>query len=328
MSTASQNLRNQIRELQSALEALESSEGTESAGFEIAPLRGSQSVSVDDLVSDYIEFKMGNGAWGKSARKNLPPVLRRFSSGLQGVGGLPAVSPRNIRRKHVEGYRDALIKADRSLTTVKVQLSVVKGFLRWLVQEDILPRNVGDGVSVNARVARTRPARVAFPEEGLRELLDDYESQGGSQLPRLLSLTGLRPQELPKVKLRTQGDLLFLSLKEADTKTKAGKRVVPLSFQASEAYRQVCDLCPSEIRSESERFSKYLRSKGFGEEYVLYSARHRVATVLERKFPEQESLVAKLLGHRHKNITNSVYASETDPKSLLHLVEALEFTQK
>lgn len=174
--------------------------------------------------------------------------------------------------------------------------------------------------------------RLPFEDKDLKMLLE-LEGKIGT-IARVYYFTGLRLRELVKsvIKEQTSTDgkttIKYISLKEFDTgskvKNKSSQRFIPLLPELAEEIEEFKEYI-SEKKSRAPRvsrdFSNFLRKKGFGPKFTLYSLRHNFSNKLKKSKISQD-VRAELMGHKHKNMADLVYA---DSHELETYIEALTF---
>lgn len=174
------------------------------------------------------------------------------------------------------------------------------------------------------------PRDIWTLEETIR-LLDAAKAlpgEAGVKLPRVIRLalyTGERAKEIAGMRYDAEND--WIVIPRDATKTDAGKRAVPCP-DAIRADVKAWVADPWSGQSVSNRFSEFKRGLGFaGRDKVLHSFRHTLASRLH-ELGVQEATAAKIIGHKHKEMTFGVYGNKTSVESLRATMDALDWDER
>lgn len=245
---------------------------------------------------------------------------------------------KNVIRDLKQNLREYRTKQGKemSISTVNHHLTVLRAFLRYLVQEEELDVYPPD--RIKRFKENPRQVKVLTVEEVLRMLAEpDTQKKEGKRDKALLELffsTGLRLAELRSLNVKD----VNLKTREMSIRGKRGKiRVVFLSDAAAGALREYLDcrldhIIPLFIRNiqaasaamppgEQYRLSrisiynivkKYARSAGIVIDPSPHTLRHSFATDLLRNGADLRS-VQELLGHQDLS-TTQIYTHVTNPQ--------------
>lgn len=265
-------------------------------------------------------------------RESLTLVTKLLSTDrLQGID-------KNVIRDLKQNLREYRTKQGKemSIRTVNHHLTVLRAFLRYLVQEEELSVYPPD--RVKRFKENPRQVKVLTIEEVLRMLAEpDTMKKEGKRDKALLELffsTGLRLAELRSLNVKD----VNLRTREMSIRGKRGKiRVVFLSDAAANSLQEYLDcrldhIIPLFIRNiqaaatvmppgEQFRLSrisiynivkKYARSAGIVIDPSPHTLRHSFATDLLRNGADLRS-VQELLGHQDLS-TTQIYTHVTNPQ--------------
>ena len=279
----------------------------------------------------------------QSEENKSPLTIENYRRSLDMLLELSAISdPMDISKVSVRAYKQKLHDyrtkkgAELAVRTKNYHLTVLRAFLRYLVQEEELDAYPPDRVTRFKE--EQRQVKVLRIEE-LRRLLEapDVSTRTGKRDSAILELffsTGLRLAELRSLDVK---DLNF-NTKEISVRGKRGKiRVVFLSERACSAIQDYMEsrldhLAPLFIRNfekaatalppgEEFRLSrisiynivkKYARAAGIVSDPSPHTLRHSFATDLLRNGADLRS-VQEMLGHKDLS-TTQIYTHVTNPQ--------------
>lgn len=301
-----------------------------------APL-AKKSHSLHDALDRYLLFLQSEQNKSPLTVKNYRESLLLFLE-LSGVPSPNKIDKLTIRlfKQALHTYRTKKTGKELSIRSKNHHLTVLRAFLRYLVQEeeqDIYPPD-----RVTRFKEEQRKVKVLFKED-LERLLTapDTESRSGKRDKAILELffsTGLRLNELRQLNTK---DVNFTT-REMSVRGKRGKiRLVFISSRAAEALKEylgsrVDSLHPLFVRNpdhvqnvlppgEDYRLScnmiyrlvkKYALVAGIVSNPSPHTLRHSFATDLLRNGADLRS-VQELLGHKDLS-TTQIYTHVTNPR--------------
>ena len=245
-------------------------------------------------------------------------MIVRFSDflTLKGKSGLQELSSRDVE-SFVEHEQDRGLKA----STVKTDLEVLKGFLRYLVEKEVLDRGV---LPWKLKISVPQSLPRAMDPDDVRALIAVRGSVRDRAMVMLLLRTGMRIGELLGVRVIDVNMAEQKILVHEAEKNLTG-RVVYFSDDAKEALAAwIIERDPSKemlfygkgsntmsYTTARTIFVKYLQAAGLSHKnYTLHSLRHTYATDLINAGAPLEC-VGKLLGHANLDVTRR-YARLSD----------------
>jgi site-specific recombinase XerD len=291
---------------------------------------------LSDAINRYLQFLQSEENKSKLTLSSYRQSLELLTKLL------PVKSVKEFDKNIIRDYKQALSeyqtrqRKDLSIRTRNHHLTVLRAFLRYLLQEEELDVFPPDRVKRFKEQQRT--VKVLNSEE-LQRLMNapDTETKAGKRDRAILELffsTGLRLQEL---RMLNRKDLNFQT-REISVRGKRGKvRVVFLSDAAVHRLREYLDsrmdhLSPLFIRApekainvmppgEEFRLSrisiytivkKYALAAGIVSDPSPHTLRHSFATDLLRNGADLRS-VQELLGHKDLS-TTQIYTHVTNPQ--------------
>lgn len=246
--------------------------------------------AIEDWVDQYLGHLKRRG-YARRSQDTYSQVLRRFLGFLAGQG-IEVVG--QIDRQTITDYQARLythIKPDGrpwSLKTQSMHLTVINGFLRFLVKEGALLLNPADGLEFPQFGPRNPPRNVPTPEE-VEALL---------AAPDTRTYLGIRDRAILEVLYSTGiriGELIHLKIYDVDlvrglvtiTAGKGGKdRVAPLGTQAVEAVKAYLENVRPRYRRSTQTSVLFLSWRGrpmFRSSVGLFIHRYTKAAKIERK---------------------------------------------
>ena len=302
-----------------------------------SPLLASKGRSLRSAVDRYLLYLQSEQNKSPLTIKNYRESLSLFLE-LSSAHSPQKIDKLTIRlfKQALHTYRTKKTAAELSIRTKNHHLTVLRAFLRYLVQEeeqDIYPPD-----RVTRFKEEPRQVKVLFKED-LERLLNapDTSNRSGKRDKAILELffsTGLRLQELRSLNTK---DVNF-STREMSVRGKRGKiRLVFISLHAAEALKDYLDsrvdcLNPLFVRhldhlqnvlppGEDYRLScnmiyrlvkKYALVAGIVSNPSPHTLRHSFATDLLRNGADLRS-VQELLGHKDLS-TTQIYTHVTNPQ--------------
>lgn len=274
--------------------------------------------------------------------------LKCFAAFCQQVG---IEHPADVRHQHIEFYLGWLQQAgERQAGTAARRLSTLRSFCRFLVREEIIPRDPA-AVAFGPKVTRRLPVYLSIPEQErvLLDLAQDRTLKGRRDYAAiaLLLLTGLRADELMTL------DLGALDLEIGTLRVIRGKGdkdrelpVVPRLAAILEAYLR--DVRPRLYRAAtSAAVFLPVSGKGVGprvirdrldRKWLWRLVAHRVSAIVGRRvYPHalrhsfasrlrtngaDLALIQEALGHSEIG-TTTIYAHLATPDRLATLTRLL-----
>ena len=234
-------------------------------------------------------------------------------------------------RADLENWRDSLIDAGKSASTIQLYLSTTKLFFRWLAQEGIFP-NIADNLKSRVKVNHDNHKKDALTEKQAQKLLlsvkgNDLKSLRDRAIIALLLTAGLRSVEICRANIsdirQLQGGIyLFVQGKGRSDKAEA-VRIAPQVYKLIKEYLKArkeknfaAPLFVStsrrnknarlETQSISRMVKENLREIGLDFPTITcHSLRHTAATIMLIAGEKLENVQMIL---RHKNIgTTMIY---------------------
>lgn len=300
---------------------------------------------------------------------------------LQIVGDKPVTS---ITRDNLREYQDTLKKLPPHINKSKIykgktiaqilemnpsktlgvssiskHIVVVKALFTWMVQEEVIDKNISDVLKPPPKKEPVDEQRKVFDTEDLQKLVKgllDEEKQGNLKgrperlwIPLISLFSGMRLNEI--CQLHTTDVLQINDVwcfkvaaddeGEKKLKTKASKRIVPiyptlidLGFldhcqQMKDEPRLWMNLSKG-VRGYHKNFSNwFLRS--FLRTYItddekknFHSFRHTFINTL-KQLEVEETIIAEIVGHENSSITMSRYGKKYDPSKYLEKMELIDY---
>lgn len=176
-------------------------------------------------------------------------------------------------REDLEAWRDSLIDAKKSPSTVALYLTSCKIFFRWLAQEDIIPTNIADHLK----------NRVRINHEHKKDALTVLQA-------------GKLIQNVGKEQMKRKGNFANHELK-----TKRDRAIVGLMVSAGLRCVEVSRLDVADMIHE------------FGRTYLLVQGKGRSAKDSKVLLPAQvESLICDYLTARHADLADAMFVSHAN----------------
>lgn len=254
----------------------------------------------------------------------------------------------DVKRKEVQRWVNGLVQNDgKKAATVRRALSEVRGYWSYLISIEVVPE---DSLPFEKLILpkdgakeAVRDERRAFTPSEVVTLLRAAEAKDDPQLADLIRLgmwTGARLEELCALKVAQVGNGFF---EVVDAKSKAGWRRVPvhpklaptlarlveISTKAGDEY-VLAGLSRNKYGDRSnaigKRFGRLKDEAGFGPQHVFHSIRHTVATQWKSARVDV-SIAADILGHEHDGMTFGQYGDVAYWKTLVDVVELLDYPE-
>ena len=210
--------------------------------------------------------------------------------------------------------------------------SLLSMMYKFAVANDFCSKDFSAAVDVSRYLDRKgcERAHEAFAEHEV-SVLWDHSSERGCKIFLILIYTGLRIQELLKLK-KEDVDLDRRILHVSKSKTAAGVRDVPISMKILPFVEELyCDSSSTYLVSSGRNsFYSYTGFKGsiwapvtsrLGMHHSPHDARHTFVSLLTAAGIDQR-LIGKIVGHAAGNVTVDVYTHFTD-EQLLAAVDIL-----
>lgn len=314
-----------------------------------------KSLPLSDLVDTYIQTKVRDGEWKPATVKSNPPKLRLFAETLSN-------KPVDlVTRDDVRDWRDVLNDLELAPTTIGLHFKVVSSMFTWAK---------GEGkATIDSPLRGLAPkgqgsTRAAFTPDDLKTLFHsplytghwraDRRERAGDVLvkdhkywlPLVALHSGLRVEEAAKLTLgdvrEVEGVWCFCV---QDTKTEAGKRVVPvhprlIKLGLLEHRTKVEKEGGKQFWPELKKGSEGRYSQGFVQWWsgfrhliglgrdglVFHSFRHTFISSME-KAGVPETLAGQIAGHATgESVTFKTYGGKPlSPTEKLKHFEGLDF---
>lgn len=262
-----------------------------------------------EAFGDYLQAECG---LSPRTREAYERDLRRFLAYVHdaGVTDLAELSPR-----HVEGALRAARRGGLAVSSAARQLAATRMFCRFLVLQNVLPRDVSASIETPKTWNRLPVVLDAPAIDALLAAPDDGQDRHAARDRALLTLlyaTGMRASELAGLRI----DELNFHVGVVRVRGKGGKeRVVPVAARALEAVRAYLHVRgePAEPGSREPLFlsrtgrglsrqtifrlvRKYVRRAAVRGRVSPHTLRHAFATQLLARGADLRS-VQEMLGH-------------------------------
>lgn len=214
--------------------------------------------------------------------------------------------------------------------TIKVHLSALMGYWRYLCEEGIAPEDAANPfekvrLPEVSRKDANEAKRLEFTVSDIQMLHQAISEKGDEQLAAIFDLaiyTGARIDELAQLQIKNVS-IDEITIKRA--KSKAGNRTLPVH---DELKPLVAALLADAGRTEgskylipglpinqygnrsdalSKRFGRLKFGLGFDDRYVFHSIRMTVSTIFEQN-DVPENVTADILGHDKNTMSYGVYS--------------------
>lgn len=216
-----------------------------------------------------------------------------------------------------------------TITTMNKKLTILGQMLKYY-QEDL--GNYDYNVPLIRKFKDKESARLkrrAFDKDQVKELTTGEDLE--NSIARVFFYSGARPSEIPKGVFKDINGVDCLSLSYDDIKegeilkTDASYRLIPIHSKITKDVDIVLEyLKNNRLDSLSKRFNRWLRRKGYGVKYSLYSFRHSFIDALKNEEDIKDSIVKALAGHADGTPTFGIYGSDFDPKPLKNAIEKIK----
>lgn len=217
-----------------------------------------------------------------------------------------------------------------SVSTQIKYLKIVKQFFNYLVKANMLRYNPCTLLTMpNSRIAKREP----FSKDEMGELFSLFDTLDDKKyIYYALAFTGIRPSELWKAKIESDGDIIYLNLTDDNLslKTSSSYRKVPFHHKLISlgVDRKLKEVLNKYTQTQiSIYFNKTIKPKIIEDSTkIMYCFRHTVATELKRANVNMDK-VSEILGHSYdsNSITKEVYASNFTLEQLHEAINALAF---
>ncbi len=179
-----------------------------------------------------------------------------------------------------------------------------------------------------------------FSSEDIVYLHGCASLKGDNQLANLIFIgayTGARIEELCNIKCQDV-DLKSSSIKITDSKTEAGKRLIPVHSKLKVMLKQVMEqsddgyvisgLSENKYGDRSnaigKRFGRLKTAEAYSSQHVFHSIRKTLVTMLENK-GVGENVAADIVGHEKPRITYGLYSGGTTLEVMLEAIERISY---
>jgi integrase len=186
---------------------------------------------------------------------------------------------------------------------------------------------------------KTEPWQPFSPED-IVYLHGCASLKGDTQLANLIFIgayTGARIEELCNIKCQDV-DLKSSSIKISDSKTEAGKRLIPINSKLKVMLKQIMEqsddgyvisgLSENKYGDRSnaigKRFGRLKTAEGYSSQHVFHSIRKTLVTMLENK-GVGENVAADIVGHEKPRITYGLYSGGTTLEVMLEAIERISY---
>lgn len=181
---------------------------------------------------------------------------------------------------------------------------------RFAYELDLIKKKYTDNLSSFKKDIKRK--NVPFSEEEIKYLWNHLEIED-VDLVLILLYTGLRPGELPEVKLKDIHEDYFIT---AGSKTETGKdRYIPIHPRIKSLIKNRVKsakkdtLLNYQYKAFGERFRKLMKNK-LGWKHHPHECRHTFITRLDNA-GANKVCVQKIVGHKGKDVTDQVYTHKT-----------------
>jgi integrase len=164
--------------------------------------------------------------------------------------------------------------------------------------------------------------------------------KGDTQLANLIfvgAFTGARIEEICSIKCKDI-DLNARSIKITDSKTEAGKRLIPIHSQLKDQLEQIMrettdtylisGLSENKYGDRSnavgKRFGRLKTAEEYDSQRVFHSIRKTLVTMLENK-GVGENVAADIVGHEKPRITYGLYSGGTTLEVMLEAIDRISY---
>lgn len=237
-----------------------------------------------------------------------------------------------------------------SASSIKRITGSCRNFYRYLQKVKELPPDLPNPFVVpeDFRISNKPNSKAKFKTEPWQPFDSDdivflYQCatlKGDEQLANLIlvgAYTGARIEELCSIRCKDI-DLKSMSIRITDSKTEAGRRVIPIHTQlqdrivgmmeqSSDDYL-ISGLSPNKYGDRSnavgKRFGRLKTAEEYGPQHVFHSIRKTLVTLLENH-GVGENVAADIVGHEKPRITYGLYSGGTTLEVMREAIERITY---
>ncbi len=256
-----------------------------------------------------------------------------------------------LTHKNVEVFLTALgTHYQLSASSIKRIAGSCRNFYKYLQKIKEIPPDVPNPFVVpeDFRISNKPNSKAKFKTEPWQPFSPEdivylhgcATLKGDNQLANLVFIgayTGARIEELCNIKCQDV-DLNASSIKITDSKTEAGKRLIPIHSKLKVKLKQVMEqsedgyvisgLSENKYGDRSnavgKRFGRLKTAEAYGSQHVFHSIRKTLVTMLENK-GVGENVAADIVGHEKPRITYGLYSGGTTLEVMLEAIERISY---
>lgn len=289
-------------------------------------------LSVAELIERYLEEYVERRLADRTAKE-----YRRICNiyVIPKIGNLRCL---DVKKRHIFKLVNDVSKT--APTMGNRVLATIKGLFTFAVNADLLQINPAAGMKQPAPDV-AKDFFLDLPEVAkMFKVLSDHNNRDTADILRLITLTGLRPGEICKMRqgqIKTEIDGTWLELKAVDTKNKRAHRTFLSSFAVNIIENRINDL------NLSTHIFPARTQTGFIRPDVLVNRVHRIQPLMQEngvdKFTAHDlrttaatgisklgfgAIVPDLLGHKPQGVTRKHYDHYDRAPEIKRALEAWE----
>ena len=256
-----------------------------------------------------------------------------------------------LTAKNIEVFLNYLgNNAQFSASSIKRITGSCRNFYKYLQKIKELPPDLPNPFVVpeDFRISNKPNSKAKFKTEPWQPFEPDdivylhkcASLKGDTQLANLIfvgAYTGARIEEICSIKCKDI-DLTARSIKITDSKTEAGKRLIPIHSQLKDQLEQIVrettdsylisGLSENKYGDRSnavgKRFGRLKTAEEYGSQHVFHSIRKTLVTMLENK-GVGENVAADIVGHEKPRITYGLYSGGTTLDVMLEAIDRISY---
>ena len=280
-----------------------------------------------EIVKDDATFKeMFEIAMPRHVQGRSDALRQAYNAAFGHLKAIHNIAISEIKTGTMQQQIDIAVKKGKGHETLSNIRFVCEIVFNYALQNDIVNKNYAEFLTVPPKGA-AKTKKIPFSDEEIIRVWNSKNENSGSVL--ILLYTGMRINELLKIKTK------YIHLKErymvTGSKTDAGKdRIIPIALPILNIIEKLYNEENEYLITENGKQIKpnYYRDKMWSPvmrelhmSHLPHECRHTFCTICDDA-GMSEATLQKIVGHKGKNITQSVYIHK-DAKKLVAAIDAV-----